>query len=84
MVNYMKVATCVCKIISFVEIRHFITRYLCKSNTEIAAFVDNNKKSMSIIEIKGGLFYEVPKNVDFSNVDVYLPCYIFIFMLKCK
>ena len=32
--------------------------------------VDNNKKSMSIIEIKGGLFYEVPKNVDFSNVDV--------------
>ena len=44
MVNYMKVATCVCKIISFVEIRHFITKYLCKSNTEIAAFVDNNKK----------------------------------------
>ena len=36
MVNYMKVATCVCKIISFVEIRHFITKYLCKSNTEIA------------------------------------------------
>ena len=32
--------------------------------------VDNNKKSMSIIEIKGGLFYEVPKNVDFSNVVV--------------
>lgn len=32
--------------------------------------VDNNKKSMSIIEIKGGLFYEVPKNVDFSNVDL--------------
>lgn len=44
MVNYMKVATCVCKIISFVEIRHFVTEYLCKSNTEIAAFVDNNKK----------------------------------------
>ena len=30
----------------------------------------DNKKSMSIIEITGGLFYEVPKNVDFSNVDV--------------
>ena len=23
---------------------YFITKYLCKSNTEIAAFVDNNKK----------------------------------------
>lgn len=27
--------------------RHFIAKYLCKSNTEIAAFVDNNKKKQA-------------------------------------
>ena len=36
----------------------------------IRLIVDNNKISIKLIEYRGGIFYEVAKNVLFSNINV--------------
>lgn len=36
----------------------------------IRLIVDNNKISIKLIEYRGGIFYEVAKNVVFGNIDV--------------